>query len=121
MAIYVPDVKTKRWVIISETRSVRPDDIKGASHSEVLTKECPFCSGNEHMTPPELYRIGKGDRRTRLACPSRSNKFPITDIHEYSFIVLRMIKIFRYASQIRLYEYSPHTETDIWHMQQMVM
>ncbi len=82
MAKYVPDVKTQRWVIIAQARSKRPDD-SGAAHSEALAKECPFCVGNESMTPPEVYRIGPGEKdkpgwEVRIV----PNKFPITDIHE---------------------------------------
>lgn len=88
MAIYVPDVKTKRWVIISETRSSRPTDSKTSFARPSLAKQdsipvCPFCSGNEHMTPPELYRIGTGGKE-EIGWQVRvvPNKFPITDTHE---------------------------------------
>ncbi len=85
MAKYVPDVKTQRWVIIAQERVKRPDQ-SSASHPEVPrsgTKECPFCEGNESATPPELYRIGSGEKdkpgwQVRVV----PNKFPITDIHE---------------------------------------
>jgi UDPglucose--hexose-1-phosphate uridylyltransferase len=100
MAKYVPDVKTQRWVVISPVRTKRPADAKalagrpdfsgekGAVHPEVPsesrgTKGCPFCSGNECLTPPEVYRIGEGEAdkpgwQVRVV----PNKFPITDIHE---------------------------------------
>ncbi len=85
MTLYVPDVKTKRWVIISENRSGRPDDIKRnvPALSERSESKCPFCSGNEHMTPPELYRIGTGGKEERgWQVRVVPNKFPITDTHE---------------------------------------
>lgn len=86
MATYIPDSKTQRWVIIAETRTARPDDSKSATHGDVSqspAKLCPFCPGNEHMTPPEVYRIGTGGKeeagwQVRVV----PNKFPITDIHE---------------------------------------
>ena len=84
MAKYVPDIKTQRWVIISQARTKRPDDA-GAKKSEIKPKEsvCPFCAGNEHSTPPEVYRIGPGGKeepgwQVRVV----PNKFPITDTHE---------------------------------------
>lgn len=45
-----------RWVIISTERSKRPGDLApemqdGDSAGPV---SCPFCAGNEHMTPPEI-------------------------------------------------------------------
>lgn len=76
MARYVPDIKTQRWVIISPGRIARPNEAKEK-------KECPFCAGNEHLTPPELYRIGSGDANGQgWAVRVVPNKFPITDLHE---------------------------------------
>lgn len=84
MAKYVPDVKTQRWVIIAGARIKRPDE--GAVHAEVPqsgTKGCPFCTGNEAMTPPEVYRIGPGEKdKSGWQVRVVPNKFPITDIHE---------------------------------------
>ena len=45
---------TKKWVIIAAKRAKRPDVARGTE------PVCPFCVGHEDMTPPELYRIGKG-------------------------------------------------------------
>ena len=58
------DQATKRWVIVATDRAKRPRDLVAQqppvepqpAHSE----KCPFCPGNESMTPPELYRIGEG-------------------------------------------------------------
>ena len=77
MAKYVPDIKTQRWVIVAPARKGRPDDAKPAK------SVCPFCTGNEALTPPEVYRIGGGEKdkpgwKVRVV----PNKFPITDIHE---------------------------------------
>lgn len=81
MAKFVPDVRTKRWVVISPQRIGRP----GAEEIGVKAQDriCPFCSGNEKETPPEVLRIGEGEVnkpgwRVRVV----PNKFPITDIHE---------------------------------------
>jgi len=78
MAKYVPDVKTSRWVIISPGRQARPEEALPTRDFK-----CPFCPGNEAMTPPEVYRLGGGEPnqpgwRVRVV----PNKFPITDIHE---------------------------------------
>lgn len=75
MAKYVPDVGTKRWVVISPVRNFRPS-AGGAA-------KCPFCLGNESETPSEVYRIGGGEKdkpgwQVRVV----PNKYPITDIHE---------------------------------------
>jgi UDPglucose--hexose-1-phosphate uridylyltransferase len=78
MARYVPDVLSRRWVIISPQRINRPEDVS-------LTEEniCSFCEGNEKMTPPEVYRIGEDNPngpgwKVRVI----PNKYPITDFHE---------------------------------------
>ncbi len=78
MARYVPDVLSRRWVILSPQRISRPEDI-------VVSKEkkCPFCPGNEEMTPKEVFRIGDGQSdqpgwKVRVI----PNKYPITDFHE---------------------------------------
>lgn len=79
MARYVPDVKTQRWVIISPSRTKRPVNEKKPGEPAV----CPFCEGNEATTPPEVYRIGNGEKdkpgwQVRVV----PNLYPITDIHE---------------------------------------
>jgi UDPglucose--hexose-1-phosphate uridylyltransferase len=80
MAKYVPDVKTQRWVIIAAARSKRPDE---AAAPTTGAPACAFCEGNESLTPPEVYRIGAGEKdkpgwQVRVV----PNKYAITDIHE---------------------------------------
>ncbi|HLD36525.1 MAG TPA: galactose-1-phosphate uridylyltransferase [Planctomycetota bacterium] len=49
-----------RWVIVASERAKRPVDFKpdpvGPPKS---TASCPFCEGNEKITPPEIYAIRK--------------------------------------------------------------
>lgn len=80
MAKYVPDIKTERWVIIAPGRNTRPDqDIPNPS----AIKACPFCSGNESLTPPEVYRIGPGEKdKPGWYVRVVPNLYPITDTHE---------------------------------------
>ena len=55
------NVLTREWVIIATERAKRPQDFakkrddKQAILSYVDT--CPFCPGNEKMTPPETYVV----------------------------------------------------------------
>jgi len=88
MAKYVPDIKTQRWVIISKSRTQRPSQRK-SDDSAVLdgksekTFVCPFCPGNENMTPPEVYRIGSSEKDGQgWSVRVVPNKYPITDTHE---------------------------------------
>ena len=77
MAKFVPDIETKRWVIIAPARATRPDQTKDT------TSVCPFCSGNEHLTPPEIYRAGNGEaNKTGWKVRVVPNLYPITDYHE---------------------------------------
>lgn len=79
MAKYVPDVKTQRWVIIAQARTKRPDESVAPQGSSA----CVFCEGNETLTPPEVYRVGGGEKdkpgwQVRVV----PNLYAITDIHE---------------------------------------
>lgn len=42
-----------RWVIIDTFQPTHPEDFGEESHTYKEMK-CPFCYGNEHMTPPEI-------------------------------------------------------------------
>ncbi|EFK94845.1 Galactose-1-phosphate uridylyltransferase [sediment metagenome] len=78
MAKYVPDVSTQRWVIISPTRLDRPQNTDSPAFDG-----CPFCPGSESHTPPEVYRIGPGEKdKPGWMVRVVPNKYSITDIHE---------------------------------------
>ncbi|MFQ5912024.1 MAG: galactose-1-phosphate uridylyltransferase [Nitrospinota bacterium] len=55
---------TKEWVIIAGERAARPEDFSGEETEGALERaetpawkaDCPFCPGNEHMTPRAVYR-----------------------------------------------------------------
>jgi len=49
-----------RWVIISTERAKRPDQFSTAAVEKEEFgpgEKCPFCEGNESMTPPEIYAL----------------------------------------------------------------
>ncbi len=53
------DYFLNEWVIIATSRFKRPVD----THRPVKRKKrhsCPFCPGNEHLTPPEILRVPAG-------------------------------------------------------------
>jgi UDPglucose--hexose-1-phosphate uridylyltransferase len=80
MSKYVPDVLSNRWVIIADSRQSRPDTISSHSDKKAL---CPFCPGNESVTPGEVFRMGKGEKDQRgWKVRVIPNKYPITDFHE---------------------------------------
>ena len=55
---YNPLIDT--WVIIASERSKRPSDFP-AKEEKKDTGTCPFCPGNEHMTPPETLSLREND------------------------------------------------------------
>jgi len=72
------DPETGDWLLVAPSRAGRPDDSHGAGSGPV----CPFCPGNEHMTPPERMRVPAGvpDWRIRVV----PNKYPVVstvDVH----------------------------------------
>ncbi len=58
-----------RWVIIATERAKRPTDFSFEKEKDSLSphKKCPFCEGNESLTPPEIYAWRKS--RTRPNAP----------------------------------------------------
>lgn len=48
-----------RWVIIAARRAERPVAVadRETEWEDIDTKVCPFCPGNEHKTPPEVFAI----------------------------------------------------------------
>jgi UDPglucose--hexose-1-phosphate uridylyltransferase len=75
------DYATKEWVIIATERAKRPHDlIKGRSDPPPLPDHdphCPFCPGNEHLTPGELFALRDGASPTeQWRVRVVPNKFP---------------------------------------------
>lgn len=54
-----------RWVIISTDRAKRPDQFASKADEPSLApgEKCPFCEGNEQMTPPEICALRKSGSR----------------------------------------------------------
>jgi UDPglucose--hexose-1-phosphate uridylyltransferase len=77
MSVIRQDPITKDWTIFASGRSERPNDFR-EERGEVAIKEyessCPFCGGNEHMTPKEVLTIQDGENWQVRVVP---NKFPI--------------------------------------------
>jgi len=90
MAKFIPDVKSKRWVVIASERAVRPFERKGKGKREGLVfkkgywylRTCPFCLGNENKTPPEIYRWKNRSDNSYWSVRVVPNRYPITDCHE---------------------------------------
>lgn len=98
----VPEFRTDRLtgrsVIVAENRAERPNEFERQSpakpvagdsglagaepgkaaatekHGSGVHSACPFCPGQEHLTPPAVYEVGDRDGRWRLRVVP--NKFP---------------------------------------------
>src|SRR5215831_13294830 len=60
---HVPELRqdptTKDWVVIASERSRRPDQFKREPPAiNPASATCPFCPGNEHLTPPTIAELG---------------------------------------------------------------
>ena len=78
------DPVTGRWIIVNVEDPKRPDFFKTESHAK-SSKTCPFCPGNESMTPPEILVLRK--KPDTKGAPGWSvrvipNKFPALRIEE---------------------------------------
>jgi len=76
------DIVTGEWIILAEERAKRPTNFKKKEATKEIPawdQKCPFCPGNEHMTPPEIFvyrdpesALEKKDWQIRVI----PNKFP---------------------------------------------
>ncbi len=72
-----------RWIIMEDESPWAPKDFAVPPHTHEETTTCPFCAGNEYMTPPEISAV-RPDRsaantpgwRVRVV----PNKFPALQI-----------------------------------------
>lgn len=55
------DVVTGHWVVVATGRAARPHDFVKQVCGESMGGECPFCSGHETSTPPELFALRLAD------------------------------------------------------------
>ncbi len=77
------DPVTDRWVIISTDRARRPADfVREPVPDTPSGRFCPYCSGNESKTPPEVlaYRTGTGRNQPGWSLRVVPNKFPVLGI-----------------------------------------
>lgn len=76
MSIYISDSSKNRWMV-SNPKRLKRTGMDGKAF------RCPFCQGNESDTPPEVYRVGGGEKnKPGWEIRVVPNLFPISDIHE---------------------------------------
>jgi UDPglucose--hexose-1-phosphate uridylyltransferase len=63
-SVPVPELRrdelSGRWVLLAPGRAARPHTFGSSAPDAPGPDACPFCPGNEHLTPPEVYRTGDG-------------------------------------------------------------
>ncbi len=67
------DPTTKDWVVIARERAKRPEQFKRSAFPlPQAPANCPFCPGNEHLTPPTIAELrGESAWKVRVV----ANKF----------------------------------------------
>lgn len=73
------DPITFEWVIIAGERKDRPHDFSKVWENGELPSydpECPFCPGNEHLTPPEIMALRDGENFPNWLVRVVPNKYP---------------------------------------------
>ena len=68
------DPTTRDWVVIAPGRRYRPHTLTDSSRQETPSQQCPFCPGQEHETPPEVWRLPMPDGGWRVRVVP--NRFP---------------------------------------------
>lgn len=82
------DQTTSDWVVFAPLRKLRPhhgtaQESTGQEATLESVVSCPFCPGNESLTPPEIY-ANRDDPTVESSWQVRvvSNKFPVLTIEE---------------------------------------
>lgn len=82
------DRTTLDWVIFAPARARRPHEFRRPAREqpeeESEPRLCPFCPGNEHLTPPEVYAVRAGTAANAPGWQVRvvPNQFPALRIEE---------------------------------------
>ena len=69
---------TKEWYVIATGRARRPDDFvrrKPRPRLPRRSSRCPFCAGNESLTPPEVGRIPADGKWQVRVVPNKFSAF----------------------------------------------
>lgn len=75
MADFRWDPVSGQWVIIASNRAQRPNDFQTSVNRPPST-DCPFCYGNEELTPREIAVYQSGEKNGRWNTRVFANKYP---------------------------------------------
>lgn len=87
MSVLRYDATTSDWVIFAPSRARRPHELKREPvdrQTSPAVKPCPFCPGNERLTPPEVFSLRQGSSPNSSGWQVRvvPNMFPALRIEE---------------------------------------
>ena len=86
MSVLRFDYSTSDWVIFAPLRRLRPHLERHGTPPEQASGEsiqsCPFCRGNEALTPREVYAVRNGAAAGDWLVRVVPNKFPALQIEE---------------------------------------
>jgi UDPglucose--hexose-1-phosphate uridylyltransferase len=95
------DYLLDRYVIVAADRAKRPSDFIKEKDEERNNNICPFCPGNEHMTPEETGRFHENNTwKMRWF----TNKFPAVELHSGDGIVRTDNSFFSYSDAHGVHE-----------------
>ncbi len=100
------DPTTKSWVILAPERAKRPQPkhrVRPADELPSFDSSCPFCPGNEEMTPPEVFRLPVSDQGTPWEVRVVPNRFAALSAGENGDIV-EEARLFRKMDGIGAHE-----------------
>jgi UDPglucose--hexose-1-phosphate uridylyltransferase len=72
------DLLSDIWVVIAPERKLRPQFSNLPGEDFLSPENCPFCEGNESMTPPEIYAVRNNNKPNQPGWQLRvvPNKYP---------------------------------------------
>jgi UDPglucose--hexose-1-phosphate uridylyltransferase len=86
MSVLRFDAATDDWIVFAPERGRRPGHTKPARPAEQPPpgELCPFCPGNEHLCPREIYAVRQGTAPNQTGWSVRvvPNRFPALRIEE---------------------------------------
>jgi UDPglucose--hexose-1-phosphate uridylyltransferase len=79
------DITTNEWVIMAKERVKRPTDFETSKKKKIVKNyidDCPFCLGNERLTPPAIKIYKDNSKSSIWKIRVIPNKFPAVSSEE---------------------------------------
>lgn len=94
------DMVRNQWVVVNIDRVVKPRDLPVPRHgnTDPMTGFCPFCPGNEAITPPEWFAIRPADSEPNStgwdirAIPNKFTAYSLLTDYEETTLGLRQMR-----------------------------